>query len=57
MNSLLMDLKYKKIFAVQFAKVTHLIITGTFLLYASSFSHKVVSSSPVCRSVCLIGNQ
>jgi len=24
MNSLLMDLEYKKIFAIQFAKVTHL---------------------------------
>lgn len=30
MNSLLMDLKYKKIFAVQFAKVTHLITTYIF---------------------------
>lgn len=32
MNSLLMDLKYKKIFAVQFAKVTHLINTYIFYI-------------------------
>uniref|UniRef100_A0A665WVK0 E3 ubiquitin-protein ligase n=1 Tax=Echeneis naucrates TaxID=173247 RepID=A0A665WVK0_ECHNA len=32
MNSLLMDIKYKKIFAIQFAKVTHLINTQLFCL-------------------------
>lgn len=39
MNSLLMDLKYKKIFAIQFAKVTHLISTDV-VLYTASFSIK-----------------
>lgn len=44
MNSLLMDLKYKKIFAIQFAKVTHLINT------AAQFSD--VQSIPQCTTAC-----
>lgn len=41
MNSLLMDLKYKKIFAIQFAKVTHL-ISSDIVLYTTSFSAKLL---------------
>lgn len=59
MNSLLMDLKYKKIFAVQFAKVIHLINTCYCIppVLATKLSHQLLLLSPIRQPVCLITNQ
>lgn len=38
MNSLLMDQEYKKIFAIQFAKVTHLIKFKIYFIYRAFYS-------------------